>query len=513
MSQYGGQVIYNQNNSIILENKFHTSRVLGPTQSAFVFGGPESMSSLCDINSFDLGKIALILANQADNFPAIVDNHLNDVTAIVFADADTSDLTMIPSNDAHLIYLAGYGVQSWNVSRFWIKNDAWTNIGAPVLGGRVLTTSGNNEISIPVESNVEGDYDIWIRAGFAPNRGKLSVSMDALPLADVVPYSNSWSGLRWINLASNFHLEAGYHTITLLNDGTGYNDLDAIAVVEHSKLARQAEETINALQGFTGKILCIIDAEKAFSYTLPERWYIQTILGEGYALHMEGEANAAPQASTSIVVPREGEYNIAVRLFSDNESNGTLYLKMDDKLFSITCLAGESKATWFELGSTLLDVGEHSIGIFASGNVTLDKIGVYSASDGELTIDDVFKSDVSAPSVSYEEANPCRYVAHVNCTKPFLLVLSESYHPLWKAYVDNKEISPMIVNSLANGFFINRTGNFDVVLYFTGQDVADIGLIVSGGSTIFVVAVVLARSAPAKRVRRSLLNRKLPKGS
>ena len=53
MSQYGGQVIYDQNNSIILENEFYTPSVFGPTQSALVFGGPESLSSLCDIDSFD----------------------------------------------------------------------------------------------------------------------------------------------------------------------------------------------------------------------------------------------------------------------------------------------------------------------------------------------------------------------------------------------------------------------------------------------------------------------------
>jgi hypothetical protein len=631
MSQYGGHLIYNQSNSIILENEFCTPSIFGPTQSALVFGGPESLSSLCDIDSFDLGKTAVILAYQGDNFPAIVDNHLNDITAIVFADADISDLMMMPSNDVHLIYLADYGMQSWNPSAYWIKSSSWTSSGAPVLGGRVLTTLGNNIINIPVGLNAEGDYDVWIRAGFAPNRGKLLVSMDGLPLADVRPYSNFWSGLQWINLISNYHLEAGSHLITLLNDGTGYNDLDAIAIAEHSKLQHQAEETINALQGFTGKIFYLIEAEKAFSKTLPEGWSILTIPGEGYALHMEDGVNIAPQASASasavsngleaqyaidgnpstrwasstgmpqwltvtfptpkeidgvginfeaayakdyriqtsngtdwvdqivvennslldrqdmfvqpvtagklrmfvtsapayngvsiweleifsdtnapssqIFVPRMGEYNFAARLFPDEESNGTLYLKVDEKVFSISCPANESKATWLELGSALLDVGEHNISVFASGDITLDKISIYSASDSVPPIDGVFKSNLSAPSVSYEEVNPCKYVAHVNCTRPFLLVFSESYHPLWKAYVDNKEISPIIVDSLVNGFFINRTGSFDVAVYFTGQDIADIGLVISVGSTIFVIAVVLAKSTPAKKVKHFVLKR------
>jgi hypothetical protein len=225
-------------------------------------------------------------------------------------------------------------------------------------------------------------------------------------------------------------------------------------------------------------------------------WELETFTG-----------NEAP--SSTIFVPREGEYNFAARLFPDKESIGTLYLRVDDDLFSISCPTNESKATWFELGPALLDVGEHNVSIFASGSVTLDKIGIYSASNNEHSIDDVFKSDLSTPSVVYEEVNPCKYVVHVNCTKPFLLVLSESHHPLWKAYVDNKEISPEIVDSLANGFYINRTGSFDVVLHFTGQEVADIGLVVSGGSTIFVVAVVLVKSAPVKKVRRSVMNRRL----
>jgi hypothetical protein len=513
MSQYGGQLIYNQSDSIILENQFYTPRIFGAGQFALVFGGPESLSSLCDIDSFDLGRTPVILAYQADNFPAILDNRLNDTAAIIFAGADLSDLIMMPSNDVHLIYLAGYGMQSLNASAYWTKNSWWTNTGAPVLGGdRVLTTFGNNKINIPVELNAEGDYDVWIRVGFSQYRGKLLVSMDGLPLADVMPSSNFWSGLQWINLTSNYHLEAGSHLITLWNDGTGYNDIDAIAVVDHYKLTRQAEETINALQGFSGKILNLIEAEKAFSKTLPRGWSILTIPGDGYALHMESEIISDTDApSSQIFVPRMGEYNFAARLVPDGESDGTFYLKVDGKLFSISCPANESKAAWLELGSALLDIGEHNISVFASGNITLDKIGIYSASDSGLSIGDMFKSNLSAPSVSYEEVNPCRYVAHVNCTGPFLLVFSESHHSLWKAYVDNKEVSPIIVDSLVNGFFINKTGSFDVVLYFTGQDVADIGLVISVCSTIFVIAVVLAKSTFAKKVKRFVSNRRLPK--
>jgi hypothetical protein len=215
-------------------------------------------------------------------------------------------------------------------------------------------------------------------------------------------------------------------------------------------------------------------------------WELETFTG-----------NEAP--SSRIFVPREEEYNFAARLVPSNESNGVFHLRVDNETFSISTPTNESKASWVELGSVLLDAGEHNVSVFAS--------------DSELSIDNVFKSNLSAPSVSYEEVNPCKYVAHVNCTTPFLLVFSESYSPLWKAYVGNEEISPIIVNSLANGFFINRTGNFDVVLYFTGQDVANIGLMISGGSTILIIAVVLAKSTPSKKVSSFIRNRRSRKNS
>jgi hypothetical protein len=140
--------------------------------------------------------------------------------------------------------------------------------------------------------------------------------------------------------------------------------------------------------------------------------------------------------------------------------------------------------------------------------MTLDKVGIYSASDNVSTIDDVFNSHLSAPSITYEEVNPCKYIAHVNCTRPFLLVFSESYHPMWKAYVDNQEISPIIADLLVNGFFINRTGNFDVVLYFTGQDIANMGIIISGVGIILVIVVILADSVVGRKIKHILMHRR-----
>jgi len=544
-------------------------------------------------------------------------------------------------NDSYLIFPADYGAPSLNVTGYWIKGNWWNEDGASVLGGRTLTTYGSTPINIPFEIKTEGNYEIWIRVGYAPNRGKMLASIDSLPIDEITPESGFWSGLKWVNLTPSFHLETGSHIITLTNDGTGYNDVDAIAIAPQGQVDYQRSGMLDLLGAFHGKILYLIEAEEAFSEKVPRGWSIRTYpnKGEGYVLHMENCFSISPEAkasasstssgheaqnaidgdfntrwasssgmpqwlemnwptpqellglginfenaiakdyriqtwngtqwidqvsvennsllfrshkfpepvttdkvrilvtsapafdvvsifeveaystskmvSSKILIPRKGEYSFSARMIQDENANGTLFLKVDDRLFSAyspTSPINETEFSWQQLGSTYLDIGEHNVSISAVGNVDLDQIGVYSSENDTSSLAELFGSSLSSPYTSYVKISPCEYHVHVNCTKPFLLVFSESYNPLWKAYFDDKEVSPIVADSLVNGFFINRTGEFDVTLYFTGQKYADLGLMISGGSAIFIIISVLAKFILPKRFRHVSIKLKKKEG-
>jgi hypothetical protein len=626
--QEGGDVIYNQSSSIILENEFWVPRTYAPSRFDVVFGGLECLSSLYDVDTFSLNNTALVLAHQADNFQSLMDNQLSGFDTIILSTTDFSDLALMPSKEIRLIFAAGYAFNSLDASKYWVNLYPcwWTDIGQQVLGGGVLTTSGNNKVNIPFQVSSDGSYEAWIRIGFAANRGKLLVSIDGFPIAEIKPTFDSWPEMKWVNLASNFSLDAGSHMVTLTNDGTGYNDIDAIAIVEESRMKQQEEKTLRLFQDFGGNVLHIIEAEELFPNVLPRGWYIQTYPSEGYRLHVENGPSVSPMAnavassvsdnleasyaidddpntrwassiglpqwlemtwpasqelyavrvnferayakdyriqswngtdwidqvivennsmlhrdhvfsqpvatnklrilvtaapafnmvsiydveayspnnmaSSKIFLPKTDEYTLEARLISDEKSDGTLFVKVDDSMFSVSSPANESKGVWRQLGSMFLNAGEHNVSMSAMGSIVLDKISLHSTLNKTLAIEDLFGSNLQAPSVSYEKINPCTYVAHVNATQPFLLTFSESYHPLWKAYAYGKEIPPIAVNSLANGFYINHTGNFDITLYFTGQTYADVGLVISGGTTIFVIAVLLEKSIRFERLGR-----------
>jgi len=94
---------------------------------------------------------------------------------------------------------------------------------------------------------------------------------------------------------------------------------------------------------------------------------------------------------------------------------------------------------------------------------------------------------------TYTMKNPTLWKVKVNATKPFFLTFAESYDPLWEAkvYKDGKlveKVHPVPVYGVINGFWINQTGNLEIVLRYTPQDWFERGLIIS--LTTFILSIL-----------------------
>jgi len=87
----------------------------------------------------------------------------------------------------------------------------------------------------------------------------------------------------------------------------------------------------------------------------------------------------------------------------------------------------------------------------------------------------------SNPEVKFQQINSTKYVAHINSSGPFFLILSTQFNPYWAAYIDGTEVSKhLMANGYANAWYINKTGSFDVVLKYKVQDYFYIALVISG---------------------------------
>ncbi len=90
----------------------------------------------------------------------------------------------------------------------------------------------------------------------------------------------------------------------------------------------------------------------------------------------------------------------------------------------------------------------------------------------------------TSPEIDFEAISPARYRVKVkDAQKPFFLVLSTSFDPRWSAYFTNPagNNDPMPtknhleVNGYANGWYVTKTGNFEMFLEYSPERIFMVG--------------------------------------
>lgn len=72
-----------------------------------------------------------------------------------------------------------------------------------------------------------------------------------------------------------------------------------------------------------------------------------------------------------------------------------------------------------------------------------------------------------APALASKKINPARYELQIsNATDPYFLVFSESFHPGWQISVQGEHLT---VNGFANSWYIDRLGDYKIILEFKPQ--------------------------------------------
>ena len=96
---------------------------------------------------------------------------------------------------------------------------------------------------------------------------------------------------------------------------------------------------------------------------------------------------------------------------------------------------------------------------------------LYNSSD---KIYPLYIKNMYYPNLSFVENTPTKVTVHVsNAITPYYLVFRETYDPHWAAFYSNgTEVNPrdhIAVNGFSNAWYMNKTGNYTVTLYYTLQ--------------------------------------------
>jgi len=229
------------------------------------------------------------------------------------------------------------------------------------------------------------------------------------------------------------------------------------------------------------KIAFIYEAESSL---IPKSGYfytLQTRASSGYAMASEGSGIAFKK----FFAPINGYYKVALRAVT----NGTITIKLDnDFILNVT----ESNIfKWHESSPIYLKKGEYELSIAIDGKFTaLDEIVIFSAENINATLKEIFGSDKDLLKAYSRKISENKYQIEVVSEKPIFVVLSESYHPAWNAYINKEKLEHFQVN-LVNGFYLSKTGKNYIELTFDLQKTRNLVIAIWAITYIFFLASLI----------------------
>lgn len=470
--QFGGIYLYGRTTD--------PSEIEASDQSIVAMGGIDNMLSLTTVESFNFADFPVVFLDQAvassDRIPD---------AEILLSNQDNLDLYLSLLEQNYII--EPFGFVDDDPDTLWFKATLpyWQytslNVGLKIwqndYGENFVWTQGATPLNMPFGVSETGKYDVFARCLHSEYGAEgIKALLDGELIKEVVT-KDKIDEFRWDDLGT-FDLEAGGHTLTL-ESIRGYNAVNLFAVIPHGQLEIYEKQVDEAISG--DRIVYIWEAESALNLSnaeVSDRYNGNASNGEVINL------SQGSKAWRDIEVLRGDEYRMAVRL------NGSVTVGIDDESFSVS----RDELGFTYLDQIYLEKGAHRIEVNAigEGNSDLDVIWLYSIKAENETVEDIFISEYnSARVVEYEKLSPTRYRATVTADQPFMLTFAETYHPLWVANVNGREYQGVPVNSIGSGFWIEDTGELEIIIEFKPQSWFYYGVIISFISIAGALAFLL----------------------
>jgi|GEM_PF-2540772 len=184
----------------------------------------------------------------------------------------------------------------------------------------------------------------------------------------------------------------------------------------------------------------------------------------------------------SIYVPRDDNYTLMAKASGILFINGTLFEGNAEKL------------------NLNLKRGAYTIELSSPEEAYIEEFVLFNTKNNIMDLSQSHR-EKPAELIGFEKINPVKWEVTINASTPFTLVFTEPYDPLWRAYVDGREVGPL-PHSIVNTFSINQTGILHITIYYTLQTYYNIGVIVSSLTAfLFILATIIQhRKIHAKKM-------------
>ena len=182
----------------------------------------------------------------------------------------------------------------------------------------------------------------------------------------------------------------------------------------------------------------------------------------------------------SPVIP--SSYMIAIKA-TPVADDGHLAINVNDQTFLLD-YRNATNTKYRYVGPMNLTQNAQEI-FFSPSGVKIDEVVVYEISKKDSktpTLEEVFKGTLLPFVINYKRINPAEVTVSVNASQPFILSFAEAYHDFW-----NAGFPKVPLNSITNGFFVNKTGSYTIKIEFGPEKYFHLGIVLSSLSLVFII--------------------------
>jgi hypothetical protein len=121
----------------------------------------------------------------------------------------------------------------------------------------------------------------------------------------------------------------------------------------------------------------------------------------------------------------------------------------------------------------------------------IDTFILYSNENNE-SLNEIFQPVEVTKIISVKKIDSTKYELKIETSKPFVLGFAEAYDKHWIAYGKGiGKINSIPIYGMLNGFFIDKKGNFTVIIEFEPQQWLYAGLSITGLTMIGTLAFLI----------------------
>jgi len=465
MGQPSIDVVFSSDLVRVYENKDEVCQVWVPNENWLSFGGLETLEALNLLRPDATTQVSLRFAAQL--LPKKTDMEAIDCILVGSA-SDRLELAFLLADRRAIIApfdhcfgdspLRGWSRLSTVATitpgwQEWLYRYRMSDWSFDYGRGIVFTDTRYRPavMKVPIEIKERDTYVVLIRTFNNKLGHELKVKFDD----DVflVNTADERNIFRWQEVG-RLVLEPGKHILTLENEH-GFTAVNLVALIPEDAFEIAQEEATHYL---AERMLVSLIWPKLGGHSASAQALHSPTVPATLAL----ELDAGQVWESPLEMPVSGYYRLALL------GEGRFRVRVDDELVWADHTA---ETRWIYSDSLWLSEGVHTIRVEALGQVAFDTFYVFSwnLGNGDVVERPFGRSD-SVEILEHHRINAGEHFIRVRADKPFVLALAESWNSGWIAELDDGSvIKSFPLYSVVNGFYVDRVGEYTVLLRYHPQ--------------------------------------------